>query len=259
MAAPRVGAIVQARMSSTRLPGTVLREIKGRPLLSWLLERARAAASLDVVAVATSVGRDDDVVADFCAAEGTACLRGPLDDVLERYRMAAEALGLDVVVRLTGDNPLVDPAVVDAVVAFFLAGDLDYASNTAPPPGTFPQGLDVEVFSREALERAARDAELPSEREHVTFRFWKNPSLFRIAKLDHARDLSRFRLTVDGPEDLEVVRGVVEGLGVSGASPTLGELADYLEAHPELTALNGHVEPHAGWRPALAADAALRG
>ena len=148
----KVVAIVQARMGSTRLPGKVLMDISGWSMLWHVVNRVRQAKWVDKVVVATSGSVSDDPVATLCEQEGIPCFRGSEDDVLDRYYQAAKWIGANVIVRITADCPLIDPYVVDDVVKHYVDGDYDYVSNTAPP--TFPDGLDIEVFSFEALERA---------------------------------------------------------------------------------------------------------
>jgi spore coat polysaccharide biosynthesis protein SpsF len=201
-----VVAVVQARASSQRFPQKVLADVEGHPVLIRLLRRVRASSECSSFAVATSTREDDDAVARLAESEDFAVVRGPLDDVLERYRLAAEALDADAVVRVTGDCPLVDPRVIDDVVRRFRETSADYVSNVRPP--TFPDGLDVEVISRPALERSARDAALPSEREHVTLFVAEHPELFSPENVTHDPDLSDMRWTVDYPDDLEFVRAV---------------------------------------------------
>jgi spore coat polysaccharide biosynthesis protein SpsF (cytidylyltransferase family) len=202
----RIVAVVQARASSQRFPQKVLGDVEGRPVLARLLGRVRESAECAAVAVATSTREDDDAVARIAEDEDVAVVRGPLDDVLDRYRRAAEALDADAVVRLTGDCPLVDPRVIDDVVRRFRETSAHYVSNVRPP--TFPDGLDVEVISRAALERSAREATLPSEREHVTVYIAEHPELFPPENVAHEPDLSDMRWTVDYPDDLEFVRAV---------------------------------------------------
>ncbi len=243
-------------MSSTRLPGKVLADLGGRPLLARVVERARGAGSLDVVAVATTDRPADDRVAELCRAEGIPFFRGSEDDVLDRYRGAAREFEADVIVRLTADCPLLDPAVIDRVVRAFLAGDCDYASNTIEP--TYPDGLDTEVFSRSALETAWSDAKLKSEREHVTPYIWKNPGRFRLLSVKNDQDLSGLRWTVDEPQDLELVRRIYE---VFSAAPGFG-MKDILEAfrrHPEWKNINAGFERNEGYQKSLREDAASRG
>jgi spore coat polysaccharide biosynthesis protein SpsF (cytidylyltransferase family) len=202
----RIVAVVQARASSQRFPQKILADVGGSPLLARLLRRLRSSSECDALAVATSTGPDDDAVAAIADAESVGVVRGPLDDVLERYRIAAETLDADAVVRVTGDCPLVDAGVVDSVIRAFRAAGVHYVSNVRPP--TFPDGLDVEVISRDALERAAHEATRPSEREHVTLYIAEHPELFRSQNVTHAPDHSAMRWTVDYPDDLEFVRGV---------------------------------------------------
>jgi spore coat polysaccharide biosynthesis protein SpsF (cytidylyltransferase family) len=221
----RIVAVVQARTSSQRFPQKVLADVEGQPLLARLLRRVRASAECSAVAVATSTRDDDDAVAHLAEGEGVPVIRGPLDDVLERYRLAAETLDSDAVVRITGDCPLIDPRIVDKVVRKFRESAADYVSNVAPP--TYPDGLDVEVISRTALDRAAREAALPGEREHVTPYIRQHPELFGSEVVVHEPDLSSMRWTVDYPEDLEFIRAVFRVM--SGRDDAFG-LEDVLAA-----------------------------
>ncbi len=205
-----VVAIIQARMTSTRLPGKVLVDIAGKPAIAWMLDRLRAAREIDRIVVATTVNATDDPVAGFCRNAGVDVFRGDEADVLGRYCAAAEAFDAASVVRLTADCPMIDPAIVDRVIARFLEGDLDYCSNYIER--TYPIGLDTEVFSRAVLERCGREARSAYAREHVT-------PLMRDAdpeqrgldlKRGHVRheaDFSHIRWTLDTPEDLEMLRG----------------------------------------------------
>jgi spore coat polysaccharide biosynthesis protein SpsF len=248
-------AIIQARLSSTRLPGKVLCEINGRPMLSYMLERVRAAQTIDQAIVATSIESSDDLIAEFCEHEGTSCYRGSLDDVLDRYYQAALQAKCDVVVRLTGDCPLIGPQVIDRGVSTYQSSRHDYVANTAPPEGaTFPDGMDVEVFSFAALERAWREAKKPSEREHVTFYFWKNPQLFSTFRYDLPENLSKYRLTVDYPEDFEVISSVFTTLYPQNPQFTMEDVITFLEAHPNIMARNAHIASNLGWQPALEKD-----
>ena len=162
------GVIIQARMSSSRLPGKALMLLSGEAVLYHVVERTRRARCADIIIVATTEEPEDDKVAAFCAKRGYVCFRGPRDNVLERYFEAARTWRLDTVVRVTSDCPLIDPAIIDLCVERFQTSECDYMSNTAPGERSFPRGLDVEVFTFVALERADREAREPYEREHVT-------------------------------------------------------------------------------------------
>src|SRR3989344_7618105 len=174
--AKRVALIVQARMGSTRLPGKILMPLKGKPMLGWQLERLKRAEELDQIILATTNKKSDDQVAALGEACDVTVFRGDEEDVLDRYYRAAKEAGADIIVRVTGDCPLIDPAVVDEVVRHFRRANVDYTKH----PENYPEGLDTEVFSFAALERAWQNAQLPSEREHVTPFIRNHPELFRV-------------------------------------------------------------------------------
>jgi spore coat polysaccharide biosynthesis protein SpsF (cytidylyltransferase family) len=205
-----VVAIVQARMGSTRLPGKSLAPIAGRPMLWHVLMRARAARSVDRVVLATTTEDRDTPLSELAAAMAVPVFRGSEDDVLDRYHGAAGAHGAAVIVRLTADNPLQDPGVVDETVALFGRAGVSYASNVHPR--TYPKGLDVEVIGRTALDEAWREATEPFDREHVTPYLWKQPARYPQANLAAGQDRSSWRWTVDEPEDLDFVRTVYDRL-----------------------------------------------
>ncbi|MDD5544357.1 MAG: glycosyltransferase family protein [Acidobacteriia bacterium] len=245
-------AIIQARMSSTRLPGKVMAAIGGIPLLERVVRRAKQARTLDIVAVATTDRPSDNLVANCCRDIGIPYFRGNEDDVLDRYYRAAESFEADVIVRLTADCPLLDATVIDKVVRFFHAGDNDYVSNTLEP--SYPDGLDTEVFSRRALERAWREARLNSEREHVTPYIWKQPDVFRVANVKHIQDLSSLRWTVDEPEDLEFVRRIYAYLETKEPFG-MDEVLALLQEHPELSEVNVRFERNEGYQKSLREEA----
>lgn len=205
-------AVVQARMSSSRLPGKSLAQIAGRPSLALLLARLRRAETLDRIVVATSEGADDDPVAAVAAGAGAEVVRGPLDDVLARFVLAAE--GHDgPVVRITADCPLADPALVDAVAgALAAAPSAAYASNVEPR--SFPKGLDVEALNAAALRELDAEVTDPELREHVTLAVRRDPERWpRVAITSGRDDLADLRWTVDTAEDLERVRALAEAAG----------------------------------------------
>ncbi len=195
-------------MTSTRLPGKVLSDVGGAPLLERMIRRVLLARRLDAVWVATTVNQTDNPIVLLCERLGVSVFRGDEHDVLGRYLQTAIKAAADVIVRLTADCPLVDPSLIDRAVALYVQGDFDYVSNAVKR--TYPDGLDVEVFSRAALERAFREATRPYDREHVT-PYMQGPG-FRIGHLCHHIDLSHVRWTVDVAEDLEVVRRLFTSL-----------------------------------------------
>ena len=236
-------AIVQARHSASRFPGKVLTEVCGKPLLAWLLGQLRKAKSLDAIVIATSGSPADDPIAAFGKAEGVPVVRGSEVDVLDRYYRATTEVGATTVVRVTADCPLLDPAVVDLVVGEFLDRQVDYAANTAPPPGKFPDGMDVEVFSMAALAQIWADARRDDEREHVTFAFWKGDQVFRTHQVDSPTDTSDVRATVDYPGDLAAIEAVLEE--GEGQVPPMSQVVAILRKHYEDPS-RGHTQGE-GW------------
>jgi spore coat polysaccharide biosynthesis protein SpsF len=250
-----IAGIIQARMGSSRLPGKVLKEIDGRPMLSYMLERISASKSVDKVAVATSVEPDDDHIIEFCKKEKILYYRGSLEDVLDRYYQAANKINCDVVVRMTADCPLIDPQVIDTIIDVYKGSTYDYVANTSPPEKiTFPEGMDIEVFSFEALRKAWLEAKKPSEREHVTFYFWQNPQLFSIFRYDLSENLSDYRLTVDYPEDFEVIKSLITNLYSPRRLFTMKDIIAFLNIHPEIKGKNTGILPNKGWQSSFAKD-----
>jgi spore coat polysaccharide biosynthesis protein SpsF len=246
-------AILQARVTSTRLPNKVLAPILGQPMLARQIERLRRATTLDTLVVATSDDASDDPLAALCAAIDVPCHRGSLNDVLARFQGACAAFGpADHIVRLTGDCPLADPAVIDAVVRHHLASGTDYTANAIQP--TWPDGLDVEVMRSAALQRAFDEARLPSEREHVTPYIHKHPEWFRIEHVKGDRDLSTLRWTVDEPADLAFVSEVYAALYPENPAFDTAAILALLAQRPELAELNGQFLRNEGYAKSLAAD-----
>jgi spore coat polysaccharide biosynthesis protein SpsF len=228
----RITAIIQARMGSTRLPGKSLADIHGKPLLERVIERTRASRRIGEIIVATTTEPADFELCRFAARCGAIWFRGGVDDVLDRTYRAAQRYHAEIIVRITADDPLKDPAVIDRVVDALLAGPgFDYASNTIEP--TFPLGLDAEAFPFSTLERAWCEATDPYDREHVTPYIRRRPDLFRLASVRHSRDLSALRWTIDYPRDLEFARAVYARLD-RGAVFGMAETLALLEAEPEL-------------------------
>ena len=203
----KVVAIVQARMGSTRLPGKVLKKICGRPMIELLLSRLSLSKEIDQIVVATSVDSRNAPLIDCVEALGYFCELGSEEDVLERYFQAALKNGAEIVVRITGDCPLIDPALVDETILEYKTGQFDYVSNSYPP--TYPDGLDVEVFSFAALKLAFEEAKKPYDREHVT-PYLRTQDLFKQGAVKGEIDLSHLRWTVDEPSDFKVVSSIFE-------------------------------------------------
>lgn len=239
----RTVAIIQARMGSSRLPGKVMQEIKGRPMLDWVITRAGRAKLVDEVAVATTTDASDDPIEAYCKANDVPVYRGDVFDVLDRYYQASRAFEADSIVRLTADCPLLDPYVVDQTVRRFFAEGADFAANRLPPPfkRTFPIGLDTEVCSFAALERAWKEAEEKYQREHVMPYLYDEEGRFKVVVVNNPEDFGEQRWTVDTPEDLEFVRQVVAGFGIFDDFNWMDVLA-LLDRNPELLEINAEIE-----------------
>jgi len=236
-------AIVQARMTSSRLPGKVLRELVGSPLLAHQLRRLRQCGRVDEIVVATTANPADDAVVALGEREGARWFRGSETDVLSRYVGAAREARAELVIRVTGDCPLLDPVVTDLVVeaAERHAGACDYASNIIER--TYPRGLDTEALFRDTLERVHRFARSPAAREHVTgFLREECPEYFRIVSVTDHENHADLRWTVDTTEDFAMVRRLYEDLGLAERLLGFREVAAYVRAHPEIAVMNAHVE-----------------
>ena len=246
-------AFIQARMSSSRFPGKVLADVAAQPMISFMVGRARRAETLDEVVVITSDHSSDDPLATVLAQLGIPLFRGDLEDVLKRYADAAYAYGARTVVRLTGDCPLIDPSVIDSVVCALARTEADYCSNIDPP--TYADGLDVECFTREALDRAHHRARRPAEREHVTLWMRGTESNLRRTNVVALVDTSQLRLTVDYPDDLHVVRRIVEALGSQQNVFDYYDILRCLDANRDLLEVNRHAR-NEGLAKSLADSAA---
>jgi spore coat polysaccharide biosynthesis protein SpsF len=206
--------IIQARFSSARLPGKVLRPLAGRPMLALLLERLRLAKRAGEIIVATSTAADDDAIARFCEGIGVKCFRGPLDDTAERLAQAAESAGAEAFVRINGDSPLISPAVVDAVIELYETQDVDLATNVQIR--SFPKGQSVEMIRVEALRRAQAMMQA-GEAEHVTPAFYRRAADFRIVNLASGHDWATIQMSVDTPEDFALAEKMVGEMGAPTA------------------------------------------
>jgi spore coat polysaccharide biosynthesis protein SpsF (cytidylyltransferase family) len=227
-----IGAIIQARMASTRLPGKVLLPLKEKPMLQFQIERLKKSKKLNAIGIATSTNPENKAIIDLANKISVPVYAGSEEDVLDRYYQAAKQFKFDVIVRITGDCPLIDPAIVDNVIEKFLADKSDYTNNVDPP--TYPDGFDTEVFTFAALEKAWKEAKAQHHREHVTA-FIRETEGFRKTSIKYPIDLSKLRLTVDNKEDLDVITKLVSML------PDNFSLQDVLKAldeHPELKSLN---------------------
>jgi len=235
----RAVCIIQARMRSTRLPGKVLKDIAGEPMLARVVERARRAGTLDEVVVAASDVADDDAIEELCSQRGWPCFRGSEADVLDRYYRAAIQFKADVIVRVTSDCPLIDPLLIDEHVNRLLARwpEADFVTNMVKQ--TYPLGLAVEAMPADVLARMKRMSQTDMLKEHVTTLAYAEPGWFQIDHLVHAVDLSHLRWTVDTQEDLELVRLIFQHFGHDRFS--WEQVLPVMEQHPEWSEINRHV------------------
>jgi spore coat polysaccharide biosynthesis protein SpsF len=234
MAPLNIVAIIQARMRSTRLPGKVLADISGSPMLLRVVNRVRAAKTLGQVVIATTIERADDSIAEFCREHRLNCFRGSENDVLDRYYQTAREYRADIIVRITSDCPLIDPEIIDRTVQAFLDERADYASNSLA--WGFPRGLDTEVMTFLALEAAWLEAAEDYQRAHVTAFLYENPKQFKILPVTAGKDYSTLRWTVDTPEDLEFVRAVYSRF--ENGTFLFRDILELLDREPLLSDIN---------------------
>ena len=244
--------ILQARVSSTRLPGKVIKDIMGLPMIIRQVERVRRAKVIDQLLIATSLDSSDDAIEHLCEEYKIAYFRGSLNDVLDRFYRAAESVLPDHIVRLTGDCPLADPELIDKVISYHLEGGFDYTSNTVEP--TYPDGLDIEVFRFHCLKKAWEEARLPSQREHVTLFMYTQPNLFRVGSFKGDVDYSKLRLTVDEPVDFELVTRIYQALYPSNPEFTTEDVLTFLKENKTLVSLNDMHIRNEGLQRSLSKD-----
>ena len=231
----------KARMGSTRLPNKTLELIEGKPLLWHVINRINSCEKIDKTIIATTNNPADNQIEDFAKENNIEVYRGSEEDVLDRFYNAAKKTNASVIVRVTADDPFKDPKVTDYIISQIENNqELDYASNTIEP--TFPEGIDMEVFTFKALEKAWIESEEQSEREHVTPYIWKNPSKFKILNITNDKDLSKLRWTIDYPEDVDFTRKVYNKLYKENEIFLMKDILNLLEKYPELKEINGKIE-----------------
>jgi spore coat polysaccharide biosynthesis protein SpsF len=229
-------------MGSSRLPGKVLKQICGRPMLGLVVERASRSKLVSRIVVATTTDLGDDPVEDFCRSSSITCFRGSEFDVLDRYYQAARENHADIVVRLTADCPFIDAALIDAAIEKLLDTEADFSANRLPPPyqRTYPIGLDTEVATFKALETAWKLAKKPFEREHVMPFLYDPQNNFKVVILDADKNYGNQRWTVDAPEDLDFIQQVAEKLGCR-MDFAWAEVLKILNDNPELLKINANI------------------
>jgi spore coat polysaccharide biosynthesis protein SpsF len=235
----KVVGIVQARMGSSRLPGKVMKTVKGKPLLQYQIERMEKAKLVDELVVATTEKDIEAPILELCKRLNVSTYRGSENDVLERYYHAAKDYDADIIVRMTSDCPLIDPNIIDLVIQYYLDNKYDYVSNTQIR--TYPRGMDTEVFSMKLLDEAFFHANMEYEREHVTPYFYLNPEKYSIGQVCNSEDNSHYRLTVDTPEDFRLISIILEDLYCRDNLFDLQMILEKLRSEPALADINKHI------------------
>jgi spore coat polysaccharide biosynthesis protein SpsF len=251
-----IGCIIQARMSSTRLPGKVMMKVENEnTILDCVINQLQSSKEIKDIVIATTDQKEDDVIVEFVKRREIKYFRGSEKDVLDRYYQCAKKFNFAEIIRITSDNPLIDYEVADTVVKYFKLNNYDYITTSGPwafnrgettdlsPPTShckYPSGYDVEVFTFSALENAWKNAKLPSEREHVTPYIFKNKEIFRQTSIGNSEDLSRFRCTVDTKYDLELIQKIYSN--IKKRPILLYDVIKLLKANPELVKINAHAK-----------------
>jgi spore coat polysaccharide biosynthesis protein SpsF len=237
----KVVATIEARMTSTRLPGKVLLEIGGKPALAYMINRIKQSRLVDDIVVATTVNDSDQPIIDLCNKIGCKYFRGSEEDVLLRVLEAAKSVNADIIVELTGDCPFIDPDIIDRVVKLYFSGDYDYASNVVER--SFPDGFDTQVFSVQSLEKVSRLTNDPIDRVHVSCYFYNHPQKFKLANLiaDQNSTWPDLRLTIDERADHQLLKLIDEKLRERKGMFSVSEVISLLKQEPELIELNKHV------------------
>tara|TARA_B100000787_G_C16164879_1_gene283349 strand:+ start:685 stop:1440 length:756 start_codon:yes stop_codon:yes gene_type:complete len=246
----KVVAIIQARMSSSRLPGKVLMPLSNKPVLEHVVERLSYCKLIEKIVVATSTNTEDNQIFDYCTNNNIECYRGSLKDVLDRYYQAAKIHHADPIVRITADCPVIDPLVVDAVITGYLSGGYDLYGLG----GDFPDGLDCTVFSFSAIEKAWKQSTLKSEREHVGPYIENNPHIFKNGSIKLFRGLSYLRWTLDEPNDYELLSIIFSKLYRDDSPFLTHEILQLIQNNPELSAINEQIVRNEGYLKSLQED-----
>ena len=244
-----IGCIIQARMGSSRLPGKIMKKINGdTPMLKFQLDQLEFSGNIDQIIIATTTLEPDNLIVDFCKKNNLECFRGESKDVLDRYYRCAKKFKLSIIVRITSDNPLIDPTIVDHVISRFIDSDYDYMSTDFKK---YPLGFAVEVFTFQSIKKAWEEAKLPSEHEHVTPYFYNNPDKFKIESVSQEKDLSHIRCTVDTEYDFKLIEKII--LKIETRPIHLDHILDLFSKDTNLLEINKHVK-HDGYARSLKED-----
>jgi len=247
-------AIIQARMGSSRLSGKIMLQACKKPLLKHMIDRIQLTDTVEKIVVATSTNKNDDILADFCRENKISCFRGSENDVLSRYKMVADMTHADIIVRLTSDTPLLDHIILDKVVKAYIKNKYDYVSNCFPLPRTYPDGMNVEVFSKKILDEMYYNAKKPSEREHVSLYVVMQHAKYKIHRVDYLKNISHYRFNLDYELDYELIKEIFENLYYENQHFTLEDIIKFLEENPSIFNINSKIKPYEGILKSFEAD-----
>ena len=238
----RIVSTIEARMSSTRFPGKTMREIVGKPMLELLIERLKRARKVDEIVVATTTEPEDKVITELAERIGVKWFRGSAGDVLDRVLQAAKFYRADIIVEMTGDNPLLDPALVDEAINIYLNGSYDYVSNAIKE--TYPDGLNVQVFSVKVLDEVARLTNDPADRENVSLYIYEHPDKYQLYNIEAPPEYyhPEYRWTVDTEEDLQLMKAIYESLYYENPNFSTKDIMELLKQKPDLCKINTHIK-----------------
>ncbi len=238
-----IGCILQARMSSTRLPGKIMMIIKNRPIIDYVVTQLQFSKNIEKIVIATTDNQVDDLLIDYATKKSISIFRGSEKDVLDRYYKCAKKYNFSIIVRITSDNPLIDPEIIDQVITKFKSKNIDFISNEHPP--TLPQGFAVEVFSFNALENSWKNAKKNSEREHVSPYMYNNPDLFKLYNMNFNTDLNHIRCTLDRENDFLFLEKLISS--VEKQPILLKDILEFVNKNPKSIEINNHYIKNEGY------------
>lgn len=250
MISKKTAIFIQARTNSTRLPKKILMKIESKPMIWHVINRVKK-SKIKKIFLLTTTKREDKKLKKICDESDIEFFSGENENVLNRFYECAKENNIDVIIRITGDCPLIDYTIIDKIYQIFLKNNFDYVSNTIKP--TFPDGLDVEVFSFHALKKSRDEAKAKSEKEHVTSHIWKNPDKFKIYNFENSKNLSKLRWTVDEKEDIKVVRKIFQNMRPS-LNFTTKQILKLIDKNPEIQKINSKIKRNEGYKKSIKND-----
>lgn len=235
----KIAAIIQARISSTRLPKKSMRKVLKKPLLEYMIKQVKKSKLINDIIIATSIKKENDIIRSFCKKKKIKCFSGSENNLVDRYCGAANFFGIDIIVRLTSDCPLIDPKVIDICVKKYLSKKYDFVANTNPPKkSTYPDGMDVEIFSYKILKFINSSCKNKFYLEHVTPYIWKKNKSYKLHLVKLNKDFSDLRLTVDYIEDFELVEKIITYFILNKKKINLKNIISYIKKNPSVYQIN---------------------